>query len=101
LHPIEAKKPRLASEVDAMETADGSLTPEQDEPSSSKSKPKDKTRETGGIFTEHPYTFLPPDDPILINCMLVIFFSLDSFPFLFCLILSVSWRLIFNVSEKI
>lgn len=34
------------------------------------SKRQKKTKEGGGgSFKEHPYTFLAPDDPILVNCM--------------------------------
>lgn len=35
-----------------------------------KPKREKKVKEGGGgSFKEHPYTFLPPDDPILLNCM--------------------------------
>ena len=42
-----------------------------------KVKKDKKSKDSGGVnpFKEHPFTFLAPDDPILLNCMSALFFS--------------------------
>jgi multisite-specific tRNA:(cytosine-C5)-methyltransferase len=80
----DAKKPRLidesTDEADPVSTTNTPTTEDivmatktdkdpSTEPASNKEKGKSKLSETGGSFRENPYTFLSPDDPILMSCM--------------------------------
>ena len=42
-----------------------------------KAKKDKKSKDGGGVnsFREHPFTFLAPGDPILLNCMSALFFA--------------------------
>ncbi|KAF9459139.1 cytosine-5--methyltransferase [Collybia nuda] len=73
----ETKKPRLSNEdigleVVPAEEASGDIAedPQPEGTQGSRRQKKGKEKEgAGGSFKEHPYTFLAPDDPILVNCM--------------------------------
>ncbi|RDB16064.1 Multisite-specific tRNA:(cytosine-C(5))-methyltransferase trm4b [Hypsizygus marmoreus] len=92
----ETKKPRLAGDDEEVQLAeddtnmtpieteektdDSALATKPEEGASSvapdtkpaRSKQEKKAKDGGGgngSFKEHPYTFLSPDDPILLNCM--------------------------------
>ena len=73
----ESKKPRLSADAMVeqealaipviddvkLETKSGNTGKRQGKSQSQ------KTADGGGSFKENPYTFLAPDDPILLNCM--------------------------------
>lgn len=71
----ESKKPRLSENATA-EQEEGELTTvaadvkaEAKSGRTGKRQGKEKSTDGGGSFKENPYTFLAPDDPILLNCM--------------------------------
>jgi multisite-specific tRNA:(cytosine-C5)-methyltransferase len=79
----DGKKPRLENDTDAevpadaaLAAADAAVTSETPAPaaapapsSKATAKGKGKKGEGGSSFKEHPYTFLPADDPTLVGCM--------------------------------
>ncbi|KAJ7255177.1 cytosine-5--methyltransferase [Mycena rebaudengoi] len=79
----DGKKPRLENDTDAEVPADAALaavdaavTSETPAPaaapapsSKATAKGKGKKGEGGSSFKEHPYTFLPADDPTLVGCI--------------------------------
>lgn len=82
----DSKKPRFGGSVNVDEIPDSHSspsatelaqpflsTPAQYEKRKSRGKIKANVKDSGNAFKENPYTFLVPDDPILLSCMLVSF----------------------------
>jgi hypothetical protein len=82
----ERKKPRIEGavgedEMPGVEEAPSATEPVHSPPSATAQRDKRKeegnlkmkVKDSGSAFKENPYTFLAPDDPILLSCMLVSF----------------------------
>jgi len=95
----ESKKPRFAEGNDTVTMEDEADVPnttpviaeddkaaavevaEQDSVTTAvpaaKGKKEKKSKDSGGVnsYKEHPFTFLAPGDPVLLNCMSALFFA--------------------------